>query len=974
MANAIEISLLGPFQIRRAGASAVTFEADTARGLFAFLLQHSGRSIRRENLAALLWPDQDDQTALHNLRNALSRVRKSIADQAADPPFLTIDRKSIGINPDSDLKLDTADFEAQVSFVQSHSHPRLAGCPICLEKLFAAAEIYRGDFLAGFSLPTPLFQEWQQNEISRYGRSAMFVFDALAQNLLEDQQFTQAAQVAARQLDLHPWEERAHRQLMTAYALDGNRSAALAQFESCKQILTAELAADPEPVTERLAKAIRTGDLARLTKSTPPTNQVAQPEALIGRGREQADLTTRLLEPDERLITLLGPGGMGKTRLAEAVVWQLRRAFPDGAYLMSLTQLDNPAPDAIALSLAVGLGIRLEGREPAALELVRVLENRHALLVLDNLEQLISSESGGGVDFVLQLLNGCPRLTLLITSRVRLGLNQEYAFRLDGLEISAADRLSNSARLFVNEADRTPGGFEVNRENEAAVDTICELVAGLPLAIKLAAAWTDRLTPAEIAAELTRNLELLATQAPDIPERHRSIRAVFDGSWLKLTDSQQLALIQLTVFQGGFSREMAAKVTHVSRDDLFELANQSFLVRSRSGRFTFHELIRQLAGQKLAEQADLQTDTRARHSLELSDWVGQQIGGLRGPDQIAVRKAIDLDFANVRTAWYWAVDQGQTDSLARALGGLTTFLLRQNRILEGVELLRWAHERCAGQLPARLQARIEVHLATFLRSIGHYDESRQLLDAGLTALKAIQADPSALCLAYNSLNLTASRMGDLKPAKSFAEAALEAAQASHDDWLIAFSLHNLADLHEGLENYALAIDYLAESLAISESLGDLQRLALGYNLMGILLEMQQDFPAADARYQEALALALQLGDRWIQGFVYGNLGDLALARGDYLASRQHLQASLRIATETQASGYALMNVYKFAELAAAEGQPASAMALAQFVLGHSAADAFFKQRAESLLASLPTDLQAAQLPGRLEHVVQSLLH
>jgi predicted ATPase/tetratricopeptide (TPR) repeat protein len=973
MANAIQVSLLGPFQIRRAGASADSFEADSARGLFAFLLQHPGRSIRRENLAALLWPDLEDRTALHNLRNALSRVRKSIADQEADPPILVIDRKSIGINPESNLKLDTADFEALVSFVQSHPHPRLAGCPICLEKLFAAAEIYRGDFLAGFSLSTPLFQEWQQNEITRYGRSAMFVFDALAQNLLEDQQFTLAAQIAARQLDLHPWEERAHRQLMTAYAFDGNRSAALAQFESCKQILTEELAVDPEPATVRLAKAIRTGDLAGLAISTPPTNQLIKPEALIGRSCEQSSLTALVLDPGERLITLLGPGGIGKTRLAEAVVWQLRRAFPDGAYLISLAQLDNPVPDAIALSLAVDLGIRLEGREPAALELVRVLENRHAMLVLDNMEQLISSESRGGVDFILQLLRGCPRLMLLITSRVRLGLNQEHAFRLDGLEISAVDRLSGSARLFVSEAERTPGGFEITRENEAAVNTICELVEGLPLAIKLAAAWTDRLTPAEIAAELTRNLELLATQAPDIPERHRSIQAAFDGSWLKLTDSQQLALIQLTVFQGGFSREMAGKVTNVSPDDLFGLANQSFLVRSQSGRFTFHELIRQLAGQKLAEQADLLTDMRARHSLAFSEWVGRQVSGLRGPDQIAVRKAVDLDFANVRTAWYWAVDNGLADSLAGALGGLTTFLLRQNRVLEGVELLSWAHERYAGQLPAELKARIEVQLATFLRSIGQYDKSRHLLDTGLTALHAVQAGPAALCLAYNSLNLTASRMGDLEPAKAFADAALEAARASRDEWLLAFSLHNLADLHEGLENYALAIDYLAESLAISESIGDLQRLALSHNLMGILLEMQQDFPAADTRYQKALALALQLGDRWIQGFAHGNLGDLALARGDYLGSRQHLQASLRIATETQAPGYALMNVYKFAELGAAEGQLESAKALAQFVLGHSAADAFFKQRAESLLASLDTDLQAAELPGRLDHVVQVLL-
>jgi predicted ATPase/DNA-binding SARP family transcriptional activator len=978
MSHPLEISLLGPFQIRQSGATADTFDADIARGLFAFLLQHAGKNIRRENLATLLFPDLDDQTALHYLRNALNRVRNSIGDRRADPPYLNITRKSIGINLDSDLQLDTLEFDKHVSFVQDHDHPRLEGCPVCFLHLISAAQMYRGDFLSGFSLPTPLFQEWQQNEIARYGRSAMFVFERLAASYLEQGRFAQAAEIAARQLELQPWEEKAHRQLMIAQALDGNRGAALAQFETCKRILIQELSADPEKATQRLAEQIRQEETAALLPNVPATNLVDRPEPLVGRVTELDELTDLLLQREERLVTLMGPGGMGKTRLAEAVTWRLRRAFPDGVFLIRLAQLEQSDPNSIALWLAAAIGIRLEGREKATLELFNVLEKREALLVLDNVEQLVEDgPESGGVEFIVALLESCAQLTVLLTSRVRLGLHQERSIRLGGLDYTTSDQApsaeSSSARLFAQAAARGPEGFEITAQNRLAINEICTLVAGLPLGIKLAAAWADRLTPAEIVLELTQNLELLATQAPDIPARHRSIRAAFEGSWQRLLESQRRALAQLTVFQGSFNREMAGRVTHVSLDDLFALTNHSLLVRSAQGRYSAHELIRQMASEKLVDQPKLRAETRARHSAVFCDWIGQQVDLLRGPEQVLVRQAIELDFANIRSAWTWAIIQGQADLIALALGGLTSFLLRHNRLLEGRELLEQALEGFEGELPALLEGQMLTLLGTFLRSIGQYEAGRSRLEAGLELLLAEGADPILLSQNYNSLNLAASRMGDLEPARQYAESALEAAQDSGNRWWLAFSLYNLADLLEGFENYDEAIDRLATALLIFEDLGDLRRLAYGYNLMGILNEMQVDLALADARYQQALELAIQLEDDAIQSSVYGNLSDLAMTRGDHDTARRYLQASLHSVAAIKASGDTLSYIYKFALLDAAMDSTGSAAALARFVLIHPATDAFFKQRAKALLAELPDETPRIDLPSDLEALVEHLL-
>jgi predicted ATPase len=422
----------------------------------------------------------------------------------------------------------------------------------------------------------------------------------------------------------------------------------------------------------------------------------------VGRETELADLDRLLSDPGVHLVTILGAGGMGKTRLAlEAARAQLDR-YEDGVFLVALAPLRSAEAMVPAVAGAVGLTFH-HGGEPRQ-QLLGFLQRKRMLLAFDNFEHVLA-----GVDLVSDILRSAPEVKVLATSRARLNLQEEQRYHLRGMD--APDALPpatvdspeaaleySAVRLFVQSARRADPGFALEAENLQAVVRICRTVGGMPLGILLAAAWVEMLTPAEIADEVERNLDFLESEARDLPERQRSMRAVYNHSWDLLAPGERGVLRALSVFRGGFTRQTAQEVTGASLRDLRTLVNRSLLHRAPAGRFEMHELLRQYAREKLTLSPDEEERVRDRHAAyyaaTLSTWPAQ----LKGERPSSAEREMDLEIDNARAAWDWALERGRLDLLREAIEGLCLFLCRRFHCQDREAILRLAAEKLAAPI------------------------------------------------------------------------------------------------------------------------------------------------------------------------------------------------------------------------------------------------------------------------------------
>jgi DNA-binding SARP family transcriptional activator len=305
----LAVSMLGSMRVTVGGEPVTRFRGDTVQALLAYLVMHPGITFRRQVLAGMLWPDHRESEALVNLRQTLRRLRTAIADDDAGSPFLATTRTTLTFAPESDHWLDVAAFDQALSEIDKHAHTRLESCPACARRLEEAIDLYRGDFLQGFSLDSALFEEWMVVERERLHRQALEALGHLAACHEESGEYERALAYARRQVELEPWRESAHRQWMRALALSGQRGAALAQYEACRRILADELGVEPGPETAALYECIRSGGELAVGGARPPHNLPAQLTPFIGREAELAEIAERLADPSCRLLTLVGPGG-----------------------------------------------------------------------------------------------------------------------------------------------------------------------------------------------------------------------------------------------------------------------------------------------------------------------------------------------------------------------------------------------------------------------------------------------------------------------------------------------------------------------------------------------------------------------------------------------------------------------------------------------------------------------------------------
>ena len=930
----LTISLLGSFQVTLDGESVTGFATDKARALLAYLAIEADRPQRRDALAGLLWPDQPQRKARQSLRQALSHLRQAIVEMD-DVPFLLISRETIQFNPSGDYWLDAAAYAALAGECREHRHRRLESCLPCIQRAEQMVELYRGDFLEQFFLSdSDLFEEWAVLKREWLRREAVTALSHLTDRYEQRGEYERARQYAQRQVALDPWREEAHRQLMRLLALDGQRSAALAQYETCRRALADELGIEPTSETVALYKAIRAGGTTfpLLRPSAPLHNLPPSPTPFVGREEELADLAELLANPDCRMMTILGPGGIGKTRLALAAAEQQIGSFAHGVYFVPLAAIN--ATGSIVPAIAESLRISLPGNQPPQEQLFNYLRGKEMLLVVDNLEHLPA-----GNTLWAEMLHQSPNLVLLTTSRERLNLREEWVYEIKGLQYPRDGTVENSepcsaVAMFQQQARRADRRFAPDEAGLAHIAHICRLVEGMPLGIELAAAWVTVHSCEQIAQELERSLDILTTRMHNAPARQRSIRATFEHSWQLLSPAERDVLARLSVFRGGFQTEAAAQVADASPATLSALLDKSLIRRFPSGRYDMHPLLKQYAAEKLQSDRQALAETQTRYVRHFATFLAQQVQVLQSARQKDSLAKIAAEIENARQAWQTAVTLGDAAGIEQCLESLYRFYDVRCRFQEGIDLFDRAIERwdedgerahLLGKLIARqgvlyrrlgryqraaaaaaqcmaiferLGARTEqafctINLADTLRHQGKYQEAGELAQKSLALARQTQ-DRWGSARSLFLLGLTHYRAGKVARAKELLTESLEIGRENGDPRLVMPALSTLADVacHKG--KYDRAIAMFDECLALSRAMGDKFNTAIHLNNLGTALHVLEKYKEAQVFFQESLEICHEIGDRAGEAIALSNLGKALHELGMYPEAMAYYREGLTI--------------------------------------------------------------------------------
>lgn len=1016
MEYAARLRLFGPIQVERDGAAPSRPGSRKALALLGYLAVQE-RPCSRASLADLFWGDLPEARGRANLSWALNKISATL------PHVLKADVHSIQFRREA-CWLDLAAFEQ----LAAQSDPA---------SLAEAVELYRSELMAGLQIQgCPDFEQWLLVEREHWHQWATHGLQQLADYHERQGTYQDGLLYTARLLALEPWQERTHRQRMRLLARNGQPAAAIAQYEACRRILADEFAAEPAEETTSLCEQIRAGwpTVAEPTKGSErtPTPAAApgrssdlppQFTPFIGRAAEQAQVVNLLGRPEVRLLTIVGLGGVGKTSLAIQCAAALREHFRDGVAYVSLAPVMSSAFLVSVIAEATAHIVQGQG-DPQA-QLLAYLKDKQALLVLDNFEHLLD-----GADVLTMIVRHAVGIKLLVTSQERLNLHEEWVFDLHGLDVpesveDPAFEYSSAIQLFVQHARRVRADYALDSRNAPFVVQICRLTAGLPLGIVLAAAWVRSLSSEEIATEIAGNLGFLTSGLRNLPQRHRSLHAVFDTMWGRLVDLERDVFARLAVFHGGFHRLAAEHVAGASPVVLAALVDRSLLRRSAGGRYLIHEMLRRYVAQKLARSDEAYLSTQDQHARYYAAFLQAREGDLRGGGQRLAAEAIGEEIDNIRAGWRWAAERKQSATVEQALDGLFLFYETRGWYREGDEAFGLAAamlaevgsaaESLLGKVLARKGAcalwlaRYDTAVGLLERGLalarkhsggreiafclcqlsfarreqGLYSQAEQLAQEGLAAARASD-DRWGMAIAFQYLGLIARSRQQYAEARQYAQQCLSLCSGFGSQRGIAFALAVLAFVALDLGEYAEAQQLLQQCLAACQATGFGLGLAAAMHYLGCAAYFQGTYTEAREQFEAALKQAQEIGyERGIIRSLY-KLGDVAHALSEDHVALAHYRAALQTARAIEATPLAVDAVLGLAAMARDAGHYERAMTLLAAAMAHlsSTSDRETFERAAQLRADLATHYGPQQIDARLdqaqaetlEEVVSQLLH
>ena len=897
----LSLHFLGGWDVL-AGSTSLSLNSRKQQALLAYLATERGHHFSRQELLGYLWPEMAEDEARNNLRVTLARLRRALAAITDHSPIAG-NRSDVWWQPAADERQDVAEFQRLIAHTETHAHPERAACPTCRRSLIAAVDLYRGEFLRGFYVERcPEFEEWQFVLRERLHLQALEALEDLAGGLAAAGKYDTATAFTRRQLELDPLYDLAHRRLLRLLAYQGQRANALEYYADLVALLDEELGVEPDAELVALVRQIEKGVLDRPSaaagrgRAADTTKLPASLTPFVGREAELAALAAlaaRLADPAYRLLSLVGPGGMGKSRLALEVARANQQQFNDGACFVSLAPLQHP--DQVPAAFAAALNLSLDSARPAAQQVVDHLSPLTMLVVVDNLEHVMDA-----VDFLLQILAECPDVVLVVTSRERLNVQAEDIYRLRGLPVAPADDLAHAGQyaavhLFCDRAHRLQKSFRLSADNAQAIVEICQAVDGLPLAIELIASWVREKPIATMATAIHTNLDALYTTMRDVPQAHRSMRAVFDTSWALLSPEERLLLARLSIFRGGFSVDAAARITGATHSNLTHLRFKSLLRYRPDHQYDMHELVCQFADEKLHELEPTVDELMAVYSGYFAGLLEREAEAFGGPEPGAAVDTISRDLENVRRAWLWSADHGQLPLLARSAVGLSRYFLVAGPNDEGADLVTRGLEAVAGDA---LQTGTPLHLDLLLGQSALLTQRGLLAEAinqsqAIIQLAKARGDVHRQARGYLHWGYSLELAGQPSQARRQLETGLELARQAGDSVLEGRLLRYLGGALIDLNEYEQGRAVLLEALALLRAANNRAEEQPVLLYLGIDHIERREYEEG----RDYLELALQLAPstanqaqeariRNALGFVNAALGDLEAALPYHRQSRE----------------------------------------------------------------------------------------
>ncbi len=679
--------------------------------------------------------------------------------------------------------------------------------------------------------------------------------------------------------------------------------------------------------------------IQRKKQATTPTvtelgNLPVDSSPFVGRDQEVAEIKSSFVQDQAHLVTIVGPGGIGKTRLSVAVANTLTAYFPHGVWFVSLAPLESA--EQLLAAVAEALNFHLTPSDDPGQQLIDYLQDKKLLLVFDNFEHLLPN-----TQFVARILANCTDVQLLVTSRQRLNLGEEVVYALAGMSFpSFTEHVSEdvtrygAVELFLLQVQVMQPHYQLRAEDQPAILKICQLVQGMPLALVLAAGWADMLSFAEIAEEIMASLDFLESERRDLPQRQRSVRAVFDGSWQQLADDAKLVFAHLSVFRGGFTRQAAQAVAGANLRALRRLINNSFIVVNENGRYEIHELLRQYGEEHLQTMGQYD-NLRNTHSGYFLSLLADLEDDIKGKRQVEAIGEIEVDFENIVSAWNWAARRGDFGCIGAAMETMHLFCDMLSRYQEGVEIFKVALEHCpselgeeSGLIHARLQLRYaflqvffptnwEQALATLKTSmvtLQMYEDAFEIALnhlAQATYVYTTVQTPESSKHHFEEANILFDELGDdfyqgrtlvgmsycyaavgdLEGSHRLTEEGIALAKRCGNKADLAYALNNLAEHALGMGEYAVAKKQFTEAVESADFVDNYVLRSYSSVLLGFVVWLEGDLEEAQRLMRVGLRLAENINHSIALAFAEASICLWAATVGENQSAKHWAQSS-----------------------------------------------------------------------------------
>jgi predicted ATPase/DNA-binding SARP family transcriptional activator len=958
-AAGLRLQLLGRFRLER-DAQPVHLPRRKVESLLAYLALKP-QAHARERLAALLWGDAPDVKARHSLRTALGILRQHLGVE-----ILLADRDFVQLNPAAPIWVDALEFHRQAMHVFSGPSPELA---------YPDIELYQGDLLSEF------YDDWVLAERERFHSLYVNTLLQMAAQMRSRGEHGHAIDLARKVLAADPTNELAHQQLMLCFAATGNRSAAMWQFVECRRILREQLAVEPGTDTLALYERIKQAASEPAAHETSCSNLPLGLSSFIGRRREMNDVKAWLAET--RLFTITGAGGSGKTRLAIQVAAEIAPDCRDGAWLVELAGLANPA--LVPQAVASALGVRETQPQSLMEALISYLRSKQMLIVLDNCEHLIEACA----QLAAALLSACPGLQILATSREALGLTGEVAWQIPTLSLPGpgqslpiqALQSFEAIELFIQRAVAVQPNLALTPQSATAVQAICQRLDGLPLAIELAAARVKILSVEQIAAQLAErnHFNLLSTGSRIAAPRHQTLRAMIDWSHDLLDEQEKVAFRRLSVFAGGFTLAAASAVCTGGRDQASDMVNllgrlvdkslvmMEFAPGQPEPRYRLLETIRQYAFEKL-EEAHEAGPAQSQHAQFYLKVAEEAEPGLMTGQRGRWMERLAAEYGNLRAALEWAEAAAEGEVLLRLAGALAWFWVHGSTLSEGRGWLTRALARDFGPNEIWPRAKGLFGAGLVAEMQGEHAAAEPLLTESIRLWRtAGSAGQSPLAYALASQCAVARAQGNTAAAVPQGEEAVALFREQGDQAGLAYALSVLGFALRDLQQYGAAQVRLDESVAVWRGLGDPWGLALALGQSGMVATRQGNYDRAHSLLVEAQAAFSVAGDKQGMAVTLHDLGIVRLNVEDEAGARPYFEESLALGRETGNQFVIALNALSFGNLTLYEGDDVLAQSYYRqtYELTHAAGPRWYKSNCLKGWAGLAAVRGQARRAARL---------